>query len=142
MKDDTISRQAAIDALRKALYEYEDKTEKQFQESEDLDIRDWMVHRIFVQNMSDIDRQTILDLPSTDQQEVQSSECKYWDDESNFCALYRPSTERHGRWIKENDVVIHGRCSSCGWNAIWQESDVFGMPYCPNCGAKMDEIEE
>ena len=62
--DDLISRQAAIDALWKALYEYEDKTEKQFQESEDLDVGDWIEHRIFVQNMSDIDRQTILNLPS------------------------------------------------------------------------------
>ena len=61
---DTISRQAAIDALWKALYEYEDKTEKQFQESEDLDIGDWIEHRIFVQNMSDIDRKTIMELPS------------------------------------------------------------------------------
>ncbi len=48
---------------------------------------------------------------------------------------------RHGKWIEENDTVIHGHCSSCGWNAIWQESDVFGMSYCPNCGAKMDEEE-
>ena len=61
---DTIGRQAVIDALWKALYEYEDKTEKQFQESEDLDVGDWILHRIFVQNMSDIDRQAILNLPS------------------------------------------------------------------------------
>ena len=61
---DLISRQAAIDALWKALYEYEDKTEKQFQESEDLDVGDWIERRIFVQNMNDIDRQTILNLPS------------------------------------------------------------------------------
>lgn len=61
---DLISRRAAIDALWKALYEYEDKTEKQFQESEDLDVGDWMVHRIFVQNMNGIDIQTILALPS------------------------------------------------------------------------------
>ena len=64
MTDDTILRAAAIDALWKALYEYEDKTEKQFQESEDLDVGDWIEHRIFVQNMNDIDRQTILNLPS------------------------------------------------------------------------------
>ena len=61
--DDLISRQAAIDALWKALYDYEDKTEKQFQESGGLDVGDWIEHRIFVQNMSDIDRQTILNLP-------------------------------------------------------------------------------
>ena len=64
MMSDLISRQAAIEALWKALYEYEDKTEKQFQESEDLDVGDWIGHRIFVQNMNDIDRQTILNLPS------------------------------------------------------------------------------
>lgn len=61
---DTISRRAAIDALWKALYEYEDKTEKQFQDSDELDVSEWMLHRIFVQKMSDIDRKTILDLPS------------------------------------------------------------------------------
>ena len=62
--NDTIYRQAAIDALWKTLYEYEDKTEKQFQESEDSDVGDWMLHRIFVQHMNDIDRQTILNLSS------------------------------------------------------------------------------
>ena len=61
---DCIDRQAAIDALWKALHEYEDKTAKQFQESEDLDVGDWMLHRIFVQNLSDLDRQTILNLPA------------------------------------------------------------------------------
>ena len=61
---DLISRQAAIDALWKAMYEYEDKMEKQFIESDDLDIEEWILHRIFVQNMSDIDRKAILDLPS------------------------------------------------------------------------------
>jgi len=62
--DDLVSRKAAIDALWKALYEYEDKTEKQFIDSEELDVADWIQHRNFVQNMSDIDRQTILGLPS------------------------------------------------------------------------------
>lgn len=61
---DLISREAAIDALRKALYAYEDKTEKQFQGSDELDVSDWIVHRIFVQNMNVIDRETILALPS------------------------------------------------------------------------------
>ena len=61
---DLIDRQVALSALWKALYDYEDKTEKQFQESKELDVSDWIQHRIFVQNMNDIDRQTILDLPS------------------------------------------------------------------------------
>lgn len=61
--NDPISKQAAIDALWKALFEYENKTEKQFLESDDFDIDDWIDYRRFVQNMNDIDRQTILDLP-------------------------------------------------------------------------------
>lgn len=67
MMDDLIRRQDAIDALWKALYDYEDKTEKQFLESEELNVDDWFSHRIFVQNMSDIDRQTILNLQSAQQ---------------------------------------------------------------------------
>ena len=84
--NDLISRQAAIDALWKALYEYEDKTEKQFQESEDLDVGDWIGHRIFVQNMNDIDRQTILNLPS-----AQPDENKYeYHYDHTDCIWYRP----------------------------------------------------
>lgn len=76
---DLISRQAAIDALWKDLFEYGEKTEKQFQESEDLDIRDWITHRIFVQNMNDIDRQTILNLPSAQPEIIRCKDCKWWD---------------------------------------------------------------
>lgn len=72
---DLIDRQAAIDALWKALYEYEDKTEKQFQESDELDVGDWILHREFVQNMSDIDRRTILDLPSAQPEIIRCRDC-------------------------------------------------------------------
>ena len=65
---DLIERQAAIDALWKALYTYEDETERRFQESDELNVGDWIGHRIFVQNMNDIDRQTILNLPSAQSQ--------------------------------------------------------------------------
>ena len=107
--NDLISRQAAIDALWKALYEYEDKTEKQFQESEDLDIRDWCVHRIFVQNMNDIDRQTLLDLPSAGRR-----------------GRWKFNIDDKG-WSWDEPYV----CDQCGkWNGI-------ETPYCPNCGADM-----
>ena len=61
---DLIDRNETIKALWKALFEYEDRTEKQFVESSELDVADWILHRIFVQNMSDIDRQTILQMPT------------------------------------------------------------------------------
>lgn len=115
---DLISRQAAIDALRKALYAYEDKTEKQFIESDELDINDWIQHRIFVQNMSDIDRQTIQNLPTIEAEPI-----------------------KHGRWIYDDEAYPggnpygHYNCDQCG------ESVPHKTIYCPNCGARMDLTE-
>ena len=52
----------------------------------------------------------------------------------------------HGRWIKESDGGT--RCSVCnkrvrnvtgGW---YEPVDLSDMPYCPKCGAKMDETVE
>ena len=116
---DCISRQDAINALWKALYDYEDKTEKQFQESEELDIGDWIAHRIFVQNMSDIDRQAIIDLPSV------------------------MPKRKEGRW----DYIGYNmfRCKSCGVQYTTRQfyylknyrSDPEFPEYCPKCGADM-----
>mgnify|MGYP007102051592 CR=1 FL=1 len=36
-----------------------------------------MLHRIFVQNMSDIDRQTILDLPSVEPEIIKCKDCVF-----------------------------------------------------------------
>ena len=45
---------------------------------------------------------------------------------------------KHGRWIKCGDVYSDGdyKCSECH-KREWDETD-----YCPNCGARMDEVEE
>ena len=113
---DTINRQAAIDALWKALYEYEDKTEKQFQESEDLDIGDWIEHRIFVQNMSDIDRQTILNLPSAQPERIK------------------------GHWVEIASSNHTYKCSVCGRLLVnitdGKNNVAKNYPYC-HCGADM-----
>ena len=52
---------------------------------------------------------------------------------------------RHGRWIEqEADMDTIYECSVCGEPFVTLE----GTPadnlwnYCPNCGAKMDEVEE
>lgn len=44
---------------------------------------------------------------------------------------------QHGRWIEEPGLIP--RCSICGEYS--QDADT-GAWYCPNCGAKMDEVEE
>ena len=52
----------------------------------------------------------------------------------------------HGRWIKGVDEyygIEMCKCSECGYLNL--ECEVFnldGFRYCPNCGARMDEVEE
>ena len=116
--DDMISRQAAIDALWKALYEYEDKTEKQFIDSEELDVADWIQHRIFVQNMSDIDRQTILDLPSAQPE---------WNNHTVACLLAELFDDTCAcnyngidEWLPEKCEVIDA-CPNPAGVACWEQ---------------------
>lgn len=51
---------------------------------------------------------------------------------------------KHGRWIIDTKFgadVMSGEqmviCSVCGRGIFWGK-----QTYCPNCGAKMDEVEE
>lgn len=61
-----------------------------------------------------------------------TSGCEYWDDESNFCTLNRPSAERRGRWEPYLNEGLIVKCSVCGsrYAEPWH--------YCPNCGARME----
>lgn len=48
---------------------------------------------------------------------------------------------RHGHWIEDDDG--DGRhCSICGEDYCYAISNCELYNYCPNCGAKMDEVEE
>lgn len=54
---------------------------------------------------------------------------------------------RHGRWElygNDDDISASYFCSLCGWNVDEDEYlDHFShFRYCPNCGAKMDEVSE
>ena len=57
---------------------------------------------------------------------------------------------RHGRW-DDSKVAFHRVCSECGAVVRQDVSLVYllecmekvgALNYCPNCGAKMDEVEE
>jgi len=65
-----------------------------------------------------------------------ASGCEFWDSESNFCSLYRPSAVRRGRWTTERTIEHDGEwyCSVCGYEpTVYEASN-----YCPNCGARME----
>ena len=49
-----------------------------------------------------------------------------------------------GEWIEpdENDITTACICSLCDWRGYIMEDDVRGMPYCPNCGAKMESEDK
>lgn len=60
----TFNRDEAVHELRQALYEHEDMMEKVFHDDPDLNFEDWLEHRIFVQQMNDIDVGIIKVMPS------------------------------------------------------------------------------
>jgi len=45
---------------------------------------------------------------------------------------------RHGKWISNSPVTM--RCNQCTYVA--SDWIVHEFHYCPNCGAKMDEVKE
>lgn len=47
----------------------------------------------------------------------------------------------HGRWIEDHDYL---KCAECGVMVKWDFTffDIGNWNYCPNCGAKMQEVEE
>ena len=112
---DLISRQAAINTLWKALYDYEDKTERQYLDANELDVGEWFVHRLFVQNMSDIDRKVILELPSAQPE------------------------QRTGEWILLG--CGWAKCSQCGVKHINVYDDDHWFNFCPHCGTKMEGVK-
>ena len=113
--DDLISRQAAIDAFRKELCRE----------------REYATPFVSLKGCERI----LNELPSAERREAQLSGCRYWDDESNFCALYRPSAERFGRWEDVEHApngLFYATCSVCGDRQTIEVAN-----YCPMCGASM-----
>lgn len=121
MANDTISRQAAIDSLEEPCKVPDSWTDE---------------YAVGERAQYEKDVKALNSLPSAERREVQSSGCEYWDSESNFCTLNRPSAERRGRWLD-------GKCSNCGGHApIWAVSKgYYKSNYCPYCGAKMEAKE-
>lgn len=74
-------------------------------------------------------------------------DCVEYDDEksltycNDFDSRFEHAKIKHGRWIDDRTNIV---CSECG--AEYSDEIVFmnrdfehnDLPYCPNCGARMD----
>ena len=88
LSEDTIYRQDAIDAIWKALYEYEDKTEKQFQESDELDVSEWIMNdRMWVQNGHNLCVDVLTKLPSAQPEIIRCKDCWHYPSEYADCPM-------------------------------------------------------
>jgi rubrerythrin len=60
------------------------------------------------------------------------------DETQAFCELAIKALEqepRKGHWIPRNAYLLRYKCSECNY-----KSERYN--FCPNCGAKMEEVEE
>ena len=54
---------------------------------------------------------------------------------------------RHGKW-DDTRVAFFRKCSECGATVknnlpdVFLDCDIRDLHYCPNCGAKMDEVND
>lgn len=81
--------------------------------------------------------------------EIQSARHKGWNDCNSYyydLIIKQPKvdTERHAHWIigKNSicDEYVDGKCSNCGYTDCFNENGFYN--YCPECGARMDEVKE
>ena len=69
----------------------------------------------------------------------EKSKYKGYDDRLDECPL---EEVKHGHWIMTNKEKTDRplpECSRCGWYVT--KGGVLDFTYCPNCGAKMDEMK-
>lgn len=57
----------------------------------------------------------------------------------NVVLDFQAETPKHGHWIEADGGDCCYKCSECGFLRDAYILDVSN--YCPNCGAKMDEVE-
>ena len=86
------------------------------------------------ENVGGLLYQSIKQLPP-----AQQETCEYWDDESNYCTLYRPSAQserKRGKWMHDgSNWKNRWVCSECG-------RKIFDEPtnYCEMCGSRNEVV--
>ena len=66
-----------------------------------------------------------------------------------FCEALNAENERrtadtvkHGEWLGSGKKLYYLQCSHCESDVPFAPEPPYGHPYCPRCGAKMDEVKK
>lgn len=74
-----------------------------------------------------------------------------FNEDINYFILYAPTIDaepvRHGKWIEHHKPYTwmgytYWSCSECGFECGYEKDITIRTNYCPDCGAKMDEVKE
>ena len=62
----------------------------------------------------------------------------------NIKQIPKANTERHAHWIQDKDITeLTLTCNCCGYSYIEADPNCEERyDFCPNCGCKMDEVED
>ena len=63
---------------------------------------------------------------------------EWTNDALYYLKEYQTIKQKTGKWIPIDSNTVNGKCSECGYESHLYENDVYGEPYCPNCGVKME----
>ena len=63
---------------------------------------------------------------------------EWTNDALHYLKEYQTIKQKTGKWIFIDSNTVNGKCSECGYESYLYENDVYGEPYCPNCGAKLE----
>ena len=87
-------------------------------------------------------------LIDADALDISGADFKNYDDYSHYIDLITnaPTIEerKHGHWERRDmDIVEHPlHCTKCGWSNYHIDRYVKSFEFCPECGARMDEVSK
>lgn len=92
--------------------------------------------------MDDIDELPTVDVDSLNAKHEDIGYEKGYRDGYAEALEMTDDANRHGHWIESHEVFDYIKCSECGEDWCTEDNDTETFNYCPNCGAKMDEVGE
>ena len=142
MKDDTIKRSDAIDAIECVTWYHQNRNKDMVEGANSAEHQAWYKSQDIYEALNAVpsaDRPSAVDLSSvystaykSGYEKGKAEEHRWW---SAHCAKCTDADRPQGEWI-DDDFVGQYRCSECDYYAI-DEYD-----YCPNCGCRMKGADD